>query len=681
MNYLDNDIKFVPGVGEARARLLDKELGIRTLGDMLNHFPFRYIDRTRIYRIGEITEGGPSLVQFRARVTGIGYAGQGRKRRFTVSVSDPTGSAELVWFAGIKWVEKRIEVGREYLVFGRPSFYHNELSMVHPELETMEQALSRKPESGMQGIYSTTERLQGAVGTKGLYRIMRSTWERAADHIEETLPEELRTRYGLIPLREAYYNIHFPQSPELLRQAQYRLKFEELLGVQLNVLARRSERLARNNGFLFTRVGEAFNRFYREKLPFPLTGAQKRVIREIRQDTATGFQMNRLLQGDVGSGKTLVALMSMLLAVDNGYQACMMAPTEILARQHAATIGRMVEGLGVGGAPRPRPCTGSKIPADHKAAACRYLLGLCFALVGQIPPLIKHRRDLIILGLTGIQRQCVGGAIRPPGRDVISRFPGLISFHQLLRLHILTPAVNGVTIPVDGQRVAITVFHVLPSSAKNLLDLGQGYFLGRVQHTGQPLPLHFIQHRMGHHDEPIRPVEFLPYVLGATQHHPLCCHFDGVTCPASALLYAIQPFRRRKLQLRRFSAFRVNGAHGKMMPCYGIVGFHCPQATVLLHAVMLPRHHAGGGAIGQLLHGETVKRPFPYSCIFFIGKKYFACRPTQLAVQQHDARKTAQVHFTQIQPNHLPSGKAVNPVIIAVPVVVAADHQPVVIQP
>ena len=400
VNYLDNDIKFVPGVGEARARLLDKELGIRTLGDMLNHFPFRYIDRTRIYRIGEITEGGPSLVQFRARVTGIGYAGQGRKRRFTVSVSDPTGSAELVWFAGIKWVEKRIEVGREYLVFGRPSFYHNELSMVHPELETMEQALSRKPESGMQGIYSTTERLQGAVGTKGLYRIMRSTWERAADHIEETLPEALRTRYGLIPLREAYYNIHFPQSPELLRQAQYRLKFEELLGVQLNILARRSERLARNNGFLFTRVGDAFNRFYREKLPFPLTGAQKRVIREIRQDTATGFQMNRLLQGDVGSGKTLVALMSMLLAVDNGYQACMMAPTEILARQHAATIGRMVEGLGV----RVAILTGASKARERREALEGIASGEVHILIGT-HALIEERVRFANLGFVVIDEQ------------------------------------------------------------------------------------------------------------------------------------------------------------------------------------------------------------------------------------------------------------------------------------
>ena len=348
MDYLDSDIKYVSGVGEVRAKLLERELGIRTLGDMLRHFPFRYIDRTRIYRIAEITDGaGLAYVQFRARVTGVGYAGEGRRRRFTAYVQDPSGSAELVWFQGIKWIEKRVEVGREYLVFGRPSFYRGTLSMAHPELETMEQALSRKAESGMQGIYPSTEKLSNQLGTKGMYQIVCNLWRLVRDRISDPLPESLRTQYGLIPLREAFYNIHFPQSQELLRQAQYRLKFDELLGVQLNVQSRRTARLAKSDGFLFPKVGEVFNTFYNSKLPFPLTGAQKRVVREIRQDTVTGFQMNRLLQGDVGSGKTLVALMSMLLACDNGFQACLMAPTEILASQHYASIVRMTEGIGL----------------------------------------------------------------------------------------------------------------------------------------------------------------------------------------------------------------------------------------------------------------------------------------------------------------------------------------------
>ena len=400
MDNLKSDIKYVAGVGEARARLLDKELGIRTVGDLLDHFPFRYIDRTRVYRIAEITDEAPTLVQLRARVTGTAYAGAGRKRRFTVFVQDATGQAEFVWFQGIKWIEKRVEVGREYLVFGRPSFYRGQLSMAHPELETMEQYLSRRAESGMQGIYPSTERISTMFGTKGMYQIVCNAWALVRGHIPDPLPEEMRTRYGLIARHDAYYNIHFPQSPELLRQAQYRLKFDELLGVQLNVQSRRTARLAKADGFRFTRVGDAFNTFYNEKLPFPLTGAQKRVIREIRQDTATGYQMNRLLQGDVGSGKTLVALMSMLLAVDNGFQACMMAPTEILARQHFATISRMLDGMPV----RVAILTGASKARERREALEGIASGEVHILIGT-HALIEERVRFANLGFVVIDEQ------------------------------------------------------------------------------------------------------------------------------------------------------------------------------------------------------------------------------------------------------------------------------------
>ena len=400
MDNLKSDIKYVAGVGEARARLLDKELGIRTVGDLLDHFPFRYIDRTRIYRISEITDDAPTLVQLRARVTGTAYAGTGRKRRFTAFVQDATGQAELVWFQGIKWIEKRVEVGREYLVFGRPSFYRGQLSMAHPELETMEQYLSRRAESGMQGIYPSTERISTMFGTKGMYQIVCNAWALVRGHIPDPLPEEMRTRYGLIARHDAYYNIHFPQSPELLRQAQYRLKFDELLGVQLNVQSRRTARLAKADGFRFTRVGDAFNTFYNEKLPFPLTGAQKRVIREIRQDTATGYQMNRLLQGDVGSGKTLVALMSMLLAVDNGFQTCMMAPTEILARQHFATISRLLDGMPV----RVAILTGASKARERREALEGIASGEVHILIGT-HALIEERVRFANLGFVVIDEQ------------------------------------------------------------------------------------------------------------------------------------------------------------------------------------------------------------------------------------------------------------------------------------
>ena len=348
MGYiLDNDIQFLSGVGERRARLLRSELGIRTLGDLLYHFPFRYIDRSRIWRISELRDDSLTYVQLQVRITGFRHVGAGAKKRFVASVADATGTAELVWFKGIGWIEKRLEQGREYIVFGRPAFFGGVLSLVHPEVESVLDQKNRF-HSSVQGVYSTTEKLSNAqLGTKAIHALMCNLWPQVDGRLRETLPDEVIREYGLVPLRDALYNIHFPTSQQALRDAELRLKFDELLGIQLNILQQRHARTSREDGFLFPTVGRLFNTFYNERLPFPLTGAQKRVIREIRQDTVTGHQMNRLLQGDVGSGKTLVALMSMLLACDNGFQACLMAPTEILASQHYASIVRMTEGIGL----------------------------------------------------------------------------------------------------------------------------------------------------------------------------------------------------------------------------------------------------------------------------------------------------------------------------------------------
>ncbi len=348
MGYiLDKDIQFLSGVGERRARLLRSELGIRTLGDLLYHFPFRYIDRSRIWRIGELRDDSLTYVQLQVRITGFRHVGAGAKKRFVATVADATGTAELVWFKGIGWIEKRLEQGREYIVFGRPAFFGGVLSLVHPEVESVLDQKNRF-HSSVQGVYSTTEKLSNAqLGTKAIHSLMCNLWPQVDGRLRETLPDEVIREYGLVPLRDALYNIHFPTSQQALRDAELRLKFDELLGIQLNILQQRHARTSREDGFLFPTVGRLFNTFYNERLPFPLTGAQKRVIREIRQDTVTGHQMNRLLQGDVGSGKTLVALMSMLLACDNGFQACLMAPTEILASQHYASIVRMTEGIGL----------------------------------------------------------------------------------------------------------------------------------------------------------------------------------------------------------------------------------------------------------------------------------------------------------------------------------------------
>ena len=400
-DFLNNSVKFVPGVGEARAKLLEKELGIITIGDLLRHYPFRYIDRTRIYRIAEVNESmDSSLVQIRARVTGVGYTGTGRKQRFSAFVSDASGSAELTWFAGIKWIEKSVEVGREYLIFGRPSFYRGELQLAHPEMELVEKALSRKAHSGMQGIYPSTEKIGSTLGTKGFFNIIANAWSVTEKHITESIPDSLRAHYGLMSLREAIFNVHFPQSAEKLQQAQQRLKFDEFLGVQLSIQAQRTDRLTRRNGFLFPKVGDLFNSFFNERLPFALTGAQKRVIKEIRQDTVSGYQMNRLLQGDVGSGKTMVALMSMLLAVDNGFQACMMAPTEILARQHFATISRQTEGMNL----RVAILTGSSKAAERRHALEGIASGEVNILIGT-HALIEDKVQFANLGYVVIDEQ------------------------------------------------------------------------------------------------------------------------------------------------------------------------------------------------------------------------------------------------------------------------------------
>ncbi|MDR0907812.1 MAG: ATP-dependent DNA helicase RecG [Rikenellaceae bacterium] len=399
--FLDNDIKYLAGVGDARAALLGKELGIRTLGDLLYYFPFRYIDRTKIYRIADVTEeNDEAFIQIRARVQSKNLIGEARKQRLSVVVADGSGVTELVWFRGVKWIEKRLEVGREYIIFGRPNFFKGLFSMVHPEVEALDAARNR-PNGSMQGVYHSTERLGNlGLGSKGIYNLVCNLWAVAGEKITETLPPEVIEQQGLISLKDALLNIHFPQTPALLKAAEYRLKFEELFGIQLNILSKRSVRLVRGSGMMFSRVGELFGRFYNELLPFPLTEAQKRVIKEIRGDTVSGFQMNRLLQGDVGSGKTLVALVSMLIAADNGYQSCLMAPTEILARQHFASIGKMVEGLPI----KIAILTGASKAAERRQSLEGIADGSVDILIGT-HALIEDRVQFSNLGLVIIDEQ------------------------------------------------------------------------------------------------------------------------------------------------------------------------------------------------------------------------------------------------------------------------------------
>lgn len=344
--FLETPVEFLKGVGPRRAELLRKELNIHTFGDLVGYYPFRYIDRSRIYKIAEI-EPDLAYVQLRGTVTNIRVIGEKRAKRMSALFRDGTGEIELVWFQGLKWIEGTILPNVEYVVFGKPTVFNRRYNIAHPEVEKAAD-FDRTIAQTLQGIYSTTEKLKThGLNNKNLVRLLKELVVQAAGKIPETLTDEILRRLNLMDREEALRNIHFPDDQKKLQRAQARLKFEELFFIQLGLLKDKLLRQQKISGFVFPSVGDTVNRFYREKLPWELTEAQKRVIREIRRDLGSGKQMNRLLQGDVGSGKTLVALMAMLIAIDNGFQSSLMAPTEILAQQHHNTLTRMTAGLGV----------------------------------------------------------------------------------------------------------------------------------------------------------------------------------------------------------------------------------------------------------------------------------------------------------------------------------------------
>ena len=346
-DILLRDIKFLPSVGPKRAELLKLELKISTFGDLLMHLPARYIDRSSVYTIDSVRRVEMPYVQIRARVVATQILGQGHKQRYVVQVMDSTGVADLIWFRNVAWVQKRLELQREYIFFGKPSLFNGEVQIVHPEFE-MPGVAGSASAMGVQGVYRTTEKLSNnMLGSRAISGLVRTLWGKVEGQIRETLPPHIIRERGLLAREEALKQVHFPSTPEMLNRALYRLKFEELFGIQLLLLLQKKVRIDKSEGFVMSRVGERFNKFYEELMPFPLTGAQKRVVKEVRQDMFTGHQMNRLLQGDVGSGKTIIALLCALIVADNGYQSAIMAPTEILANQHYESICGLCEPLGV----------------------------------------------------------------------------------------------------------------------------------------------------------------------------------------------------------------------------------------------------------------------------------------------------------------------------------------------
>ena len=423
-NGLDTDIQFLPGVGPKRAELLRKELSVSTIGELIRLYPFRYIDKSSFVRIAD-ARPDMAYIQIRARVSHVElYGGASSKeavayndklkfntvRRMSAWVSDGTGEIEMVFFKGIKWMYDRLTPGAEFVFFGKPSAFNGRINVVHPEVDPVPQspqlmdinaATARPlPEGTMTGVYQSTERLKnGGVTGKVMNKLMEAALARGLGYVEETLPEHIMRQYGLVPIHFALRNIHFPKDMVSLEKARYRLKFEELFYLQLSLLKQKYVRSREEIGIRMPKVGEAFNRCY-ESLPFPLTGAQKRVITEIRNDMKSGRQMNRLLQGDVGSGKTMVAVLTALIANGNGFQACIMAPTEVLAQQHYKNIQKFLAPTGV----KSALLTGSSKVAERREVHAGLEDGSIGIIVGT-HALIEDNVQFRNLGLAIIDEQ------------------------------------------------------------------------------------------------------------------------------------------------------------------------------------------------------------------------------------------------------------------------------------
>lgn len=397
-DFSQTDIKFLAGVGPKKAEILNKELNVFSVEDLLYYFPYKYIDRSRIYFIHEI-DGNMPYIQLRGRITGFETQGERHKKRLIAHFTDGTGNIDLIWFQGARFIEDTYKLNLPYIVFGKPTMFGNKFNIAHPDIDPYINEEERP--TGLMPYYNTTEKMKNHyLNSKAIQKMMAAAFTSIIRNLQETLPEKVIQDARLMGLKQAMRNVHFPENATLLREAQYRLKFEELFYIQLNILRYTADRKSKLKGFVFTKVGGYLNTFYEQNLPFPLTNAQKRIIKEIRQDMATGEQMNRLLQGDVGSGKTLVALMLMLIALDNGFQTALMAPTEILATQHYHTIKEFLAGMDV----NVELLTGSTKKKDRERIHSALLTNDLHILIGT-HALIEDTVQFGNLGLVVIDEQ------------------------------------------------------------------------------------------------------------------------------------------------------------------------------------------------------------------------------------------------------------------------------------
>ena len=471
--FLETSIEFLSGVGPEKVRVLREEFGVRKYTDLLHHFPFRYVDKTQFHQINKI-ESDETDIQLRGKLSSMKTVGSGEGQRLVVQFTDGTGVIELVWFKGIKWIKPNLKPNAEYVVFGKPSKFKGQFNMVHPELETVE-AQQKRVSSSLQAVYPSTEKAKNRfLDSKGISRLMNTLVPQIKGHIAELYGSDFRERNLLIARETAFVNVHFPKDSETLRKALFRLKFDELFFLQLRLLKLKLINQNKFRGAVFAQVGEMVNRFYNESLPFDLTGAQKRVIREIRHDLGSGKQMNRLLQGDVGSGKTIVALMSMLLAIDNGFQAALMAPTEILAEQHFATISAFLSKLNL----HIALLTGSTKKAQRKVLHQQLETGEIHILIGThalIEDVVKFEK----LGLVIVDEQHRFGVQQRAKLWLKGRTPSEVP-HLLIMTATPIPRTLAMTVYGDLDtsiidelppgRKAIKTLHRFDSSRQKIFD-------------------------------------------------------------------------------------------------------------------------------------------------------------------------------------------------------------------
>ncbi len=455
-SMLDSEIKFLPGVGPKRAVLLEKELNIKSFRDMLTLFPFRYIDRTKIYSISEI-EASMSYIQLRGKITRINVIGdKGPAKRLVATLADSTGVIDLIFFKGVKWVKDKLRLNTEYIVFGKPTVFNQSLNIVHPEIDP---ATEENPfyVGNMIGVYTSTEKIRNSgIGNKQFARFEATLLKHCQGSIQETLPGYILENKKLLPLRDSLQNIHFPADLKILSQAQMRLKFEELFYLQLSLLKQKSFRQRSAKGILMNKVGDYFNTSFKN-IPFELTNAQKRVIKEVRSDFTSGKQMNRLLQGDVGSGKTMVALLCALLAADNGYQSCIMAPTEVLANQHFNGVDKIIKGSGI----KVALLTGSTKAKERRVISEGLLNGTINILFGT-HALIEESVQFRSLGFAVIDEQ---------HRFGVEQRAKLWSKNEVMLPHVLvmtaTPIPRTLAMTLYGD-LDISVIDELPPGRKSI---------------------------------------------------------------------------------------------------------------------------------------------------------------------------------------------------------------------